>query len=111
MDTCAVATIVAAVSQQSRPATEGDTLLKDVLQALLSKSGGESCRFGRLMRDELDQETADVLASAMRSKASTRSIWLALRADGHTVDRATVTSARQCFRGESQCRCGYGEDK
>lgn len=86
-------------------------MLKDALEALLSKYGGDSCRFGRLMRDELDPDTADVLASAMRSKASTRSIWLALRSDGHTIDRATVTSARQCFRGESHCRCGFGEGK
>jgi hypothetical protein len=86
-------------------------VLRETLEALISKSGDAgSCRFGRLLNNEIDQETAVVLKSAMKSNASTRSIWLALQGEGIVIDRATVTAARQCFRGEKSCSCGHGPE-
>ncbi len=61
------------------------------------------CVVGRLMSD-LDDETRGVLERVLKSSASTRSIWLELRATGFSVDRSLVTQHRQ-----GKCLCPKGD--
>lgn len=70
------------------------------------------CAVGRLL-DSLDEETAEALKSAMASSASTRSIHKVLREDKISIDRNSITVARECFNANSSkhCKCGYGGAK
>ena len=61
------------------------------------------CVVGQLI-SELDEETQEVLARVMRSTASTRSIWLELRAAGFSIDRGLVAMHRQ-----GKCFCPEGD--
>ena len=84
---------------------QGANLLKDSLKALAVKAeDNPPCRIGQLIK-EFDPETAEAFVSAMRSPASSRSIWSALRESEVTVDRAAIDKARACFKGKKECHC------
>jgi len=89
-------------------------MLKDSLKILSEEAEKYvDCRIGRLMQEKefQDEETVAIFRSAMKSKASSRSIWEALRTSGLGVDRAAIDKARSCFRGQQQCSCGAGEQR
>lgn len=63
------------------------------------------CVVGILL-EELDEETRQVLERVLRSSASTRSIWLELRASGYRVDRVLLRLHRI-----GKCNCVEGDVK
>lgn len=70
-----------------------------------AKNDEDFCVMGRLLSD-LDDETRGVLERVLKSSASTRSIWLELRASGFSIDRGLVAHHRQgkclCIKGDSE---------
>lgn len=70
-----------------------------------SKTADSFCVVGRLL-SELDDETRDILGRVLKSSASTRSIWLELKAADISVDRGLISTHRQgkclCIKGDSQ---------
>jgi hypothetical protein len=79
--------------------------LKDRLEGLERKAkiAEDFCVMGRILSD-LDDETSAVLQRVLGSSASTRSIWLELRASGFAVDRGLVATHRQ-----GKCVCPKGD--
>jgi hypothetical protein len=82
-------------------------MLKESLESLLEPDEPD-CRVGRMM-SEFDEETKAVFIEVMKSQAASRQISIELRKEGIVVDRATIGTARHCFKGTAECVCGYGE--
>lgn len=88
-------------------------MLKKKLEEIKNEADLQAqCPVGRLL-STLDDETADALVSVMRSSASTRSIHRALREEKYSIERNSITMARECFNVNSakHCKCGYGGTK
>jgi hypothetical protein len=71
--------------------------LSDLTSASIEKTIG--CPVALLI-NSLSEEDATALTRALKSPASTRSIHIALRAEGYTVDRDLLGRHRKGF-----CRC------
>lgn len=59
-----------------------------------------------LLTNSLNEEDAIALKKALKSPASTRSIHIALRAEGYTVDRDLLSRHRKGF-----CRCRENDNE
>lgn len=76
------------------------------LNSLAASSTQAPCRIGELYA-QLDKETGDALVRAMQSAATTMSIHRAVREEGISISRDTLTTHRKCFRSptDAQCLC------
>jgi hypothetical protein len=62
------------------------------------------CKFGGIYMG-LDDETKELLSSALKGSASTMAITRALNADGIDVRREHIGEKRACFTGENPNCC------
>jgi len=83
----------------------GQNLLSQ-LKVIAETSVGNSvaCPLGRIAI-KLDEETREALFDALRSEASTMSIYNALKQEGIAISRESITKHRKCFTEPNDKKC------
>lgn len=76
------------------------------LNGLAASSISAPCRIGEI-HAQLDKETGDALIRALQSAAPTMSIHRAIREEGISISRGTLTDRRKCFQSptDGDCKC------
>ena len=79
-------------------------MLASKLNTLETRSSG--CRLNDIMTS-LSKDDAQALNSALRNpRVSIRGIHNALRSEGVTISRETITKGRDCSMNATNCSCG-----
>jgi len=79
-------------------------MLRDALQELLNNPDcRKECKVGRIISD-LDDETAKILVSTLRSEVPTVALVKTLSAEGIKISREFLGSRRQCFKDASAAK-------
>jgi hypothetical protein len=78
--------------------------LSSKLNSLVAASSSAPCRIGEI-HAQLDKETGDALIRALQSPATTMSIHRAIREEGFSLSRGTLTDHRKCFQSPSDADC------
>ena len=81
----------------------GSSLLSK-LNHLATQAVSAPCRIGEI-HAHLDKETGDAFVRALQSDATNMAIYRAIKDEGFTLSRTTLTEYRKCFRSPTDAEC------